>query len=169
MFDVGFQEMLLIMVLALIVFGPSKLPELGKMIGRAMREFKRASDEFRTTVETNLNMNETDSPVPPVTSDQKPESTIAPPAPANMLITPASAPEDSETVAESGGVATERAVTGDPYWAQRGSRLFHSRECAWAARITEQERVNFKTVAEAKDQGYVACPVCEPWEVGFAP
>ena len=40
---------------------------------------------------------------------------------------------------------------------------------ARVARITEQERVNFKTVAEAKDQGYVACPVCEPWEVGFAP
>jgi len=38
-----------------------------------------------------------------------------------------------------------------------------------SAPITEQERVNFKTVAEAKDQGYVACPVCEPWEVGFAP
>ena len=64
MFDVGFQEMLLIMVLALIVFGPSKLPELGKMIGRAMREFRRASDEFRSTVETNLNIHDVDVPSP---------------------------------------------------------------------------------------------------------
>ncbi len=168
MFDVGFQEMLLIMVLALIVFGPSKLPELGKMIGRAMREFKRASDEFRTTVETNLNMNEIDARVIPAASEQKPESTIAPPAPANMLIARASTPEGSGTVVESGGVATERAVTGEPYWAQRGSRLFHSRDCAWAARIAEEERVNFNTVAQAKDQGYVTCPVCEPWEAGFA-
>ena len=54
MFDIGFQEMLVIGVLALLVFGPGKLPELGRMIGRALREFRRASDEFRSTVETNL-------------------------------------------------------------------------------------------------------------------
>jgi Tat protein translocase TatB subunit len=66
MFDIGFQEMVLIMVLALLVFGPSKLPELGKMIGRAMREFRKASDEFRTTVETNLKINEIDDPPPPI-------------------------------------------------------------------------------------------------------
>ena len=58
MFDVGLQEMLLIGVIALLVFGPSKLPELGRMLGRAMREFRRASDEFRQTVETNLHIND---------------------------------------------------------------------------------------------------------------
>src|SRR5205809_4708037 len=57
MFDIGLQEMLVIGVIALLVFGPSKLPELGRMVGRAMREFRRASDEFRQTVETNLNLN----------------------------------------------------------------------------------------------------------------
>jgi sec-independent protein translocase protein TatA len=41
MFDIGFQEMLVIGVLALLVFGPGKLPELGRMIGRALREFLR--------------------------------------------------------------------------------------------------------------------------------
>ena len=60
MFDIGFQEILLIGVLALLVFGPSKLPELGRMVGRAMREFRRASDEFRSTVETNLHINDPD-------------------------------------------------------------------------------------------------------------
>src|SRR6266511_3705370 len=65
MFDIGLQEMLVIGVLALLVFGPGKLPELGRMVGRAMREFRRASDEFRSTVETNLHMNEVDvSPSP---------------------------------------------------------------------------------------------------------
>ena len=63
MFDIGLQEMLVIGVLALLVFGPSKLPELGRMVGRFMREFRRASDEFRSTVETNLNMNDLD-PLP---------------------------------------------------------------------------------------------------------
>ena len=65
MFDIGLQEMLLIGVIALLVFGPTKLPELGRMVGRAMREFRRDSDEFRSTVETNLNMNDLDPPRPP--------------------------------------------------------------------------------------------------------
>src|ERR671924_1864116 len=60
MFDIGLQELIVIGVLALLVFGPSKLPELGRMFGRAMREFRRASDEFRTTVETNLKINDPD-------------------------------------------------------------------------------------------------------------
>ena len=65
MFDIGLQEMLIIGVIALLVFGPSKLPELGRMFGRAMREFRRASEEFRSTVETNLNMNDLDPPPVP--------------------------------------------------------------------------------------------------------
>ena len=44
MFDIGLQEMLVIGILALLVFGPSKMPELGRMVGRALREFRRASD-----------------------------------------------------------------------------------------------------------------------------
>src|SRR5207248_1991387 len=63
MFDIGLQELLVIGVLALLVFGPSKLPELGRMFGRAMREFRRASDEFRSTVETNLKIHEDLEPV----------------------------------------------------------------------------------------------------------
>jgi len=65
MFDIGLQEMLVIGVLALLVFGPSKLPELGRMVGRTLREFRRASDEFRTTVETNLNFHDLDPPPAP--------------------------------------------------------------------------------------------------------
>ena len=63
MFDIGLQELVLIFVIALLVFGPKNLPQLGRSLGRAMREFKRASDEFRSTIETNLEMNEPD-PVP---------------------------------------------------------------------------------------------------------
>src|SRR5216110_4107271 len=82
MFDIGLQEMLVIGVLALLVFGPSKLPELGRMVGRALREFRRASDEFRTTVETNLNLNDLDpisqpSTVPSVET-APPTATIMP-------------------------------------------------------------------------------------------
>jgi sec-independent protein translocase protein TatA len=45
----GWQETIFIFVLALLVFGPKKLPELGKTIGKAMTEFRRASSELRST------------------------------------------------------------------------------------------------------------------------
>ena len=63
MFDIGLQELVLIFVIALLVFGPKNLPQLGRSLGRAMREFRRASDEFRSTIETNLKINEPD-PLP---------------------------------------------------------------------------------------------------------
>ena len=63
MFDIGLQELVLIFVIALLVFGPKNLPQLGRSLGRAMREFRRASDEFRSTIETNLKINEPD-PIP---------------------------------------------------------------------------------------------------------
>jgi TatA/E family protein of Tat protein translocase len=47
----GGPELFLIMVVALIVFGPRKLPEIGKSLGRMMNEFKKASNEFRQTLE----------------------------------------------------------------------------------------------------------------------
>jgi Tat protein translocase TatB subunit len=156
MFDIGLQEMLVIGVLALLVFGPSKLPELGRMVGRAMREFRRASDEFRSTVETNLHINDLDPPPPaPV-----PDPLIAP-APAAMAALPS---ETESAIAESAGAVAIAEEHGEPFCAQRGSRIFHRRECTWTRRIPEPERVYMKTVTEAREAGLSTCPVCEPWE-----
>jgi|SRR5262245_55957285 len=47
----GMTEIMVIMVIALIVFGPRKLPELGKSLGQAMAQFRRASDDFKRTWE----------------------------------------------------------------------------------------------------------------------
>src|SRR5215468_4486975 len=47
----GMPEMLLILVVALVVFGPRKLPELGKSLGQAMAQFRRASEDFKRTWE----------------------------------------------------------------------------------------------------------------------
>jgi len=47
----GMPEVLLILVIALIVFGPRKLPELGKSMGQAMFQFRKASDDFKRTWE----------------------------------------------------------------------------------------------------------------------
>ncbi|NOS36261.1 MAG: twin-arginine translocase TatA/TatE family subunit, partial [Deltaproteobacteria bacterium] len=44
MFGIGFTEIVVILVIALIVLGPEKLPELAKALGRAMREFRTATD-----------------------------------------------------------------------------------------------------------------------------
>ncbi len=54
MFGLGFPELLLIFVIALIVFGPKKLPELGRSIGRAMAEFKKASEEFKESMQAEM-------------------------------------------------------------------------------------------------------------------
>jgi Tat protein translocase TatB subunit len=155
MFDIGFQELVLIFVIALLVFGPKNLPQLGRSLGRAMREFRRASDEFRNTIETNLQMNEID---PPPTLQPAIETPPAEPVAAEVAATPGELTEPA-----AGGEATEE-TSGEPYLAQRGARLFHSRQCAWVKRIAEPERVYFKRVADAREAGFLSCPTCDPWE-----
>ena len=51
MFNIGFPELLIILAIALIIFGPNKLPELAKGLGRAMREFKKATEEVKESFE----------------------------------------------------------------------------------------------------------------------
>jgi TatA/E family protein of Tat protein translocase len=51
MFGIGMPELLLILAIALIVIGPKKLPDLAKSLGRAMREFKRATSDFKDSLE----------------------------------------------------------------------------------------------------------------------
>ncbi len=158
MFDIGLQEMLVIGVLALLVFGPSKLPELGRMVGRTLREFRRASDEFRTTVETNLNFHDIDPPpAPTVSASSDTVTTTATTAPATV---------DGALTAGETGVTTTTATDepAEPFCAQRNGRLFHRSDCAWVRRIPELDRVYMKRLSDALDQGYVKCPVCEPWE-----
>jgi len=52
--NLGFPEMLFIFLLALIIFGPKKLPEIGRQIGRALNEFRRASNEFKAQIESEI-------------------------------------------------------------------------------------------------------------------
>ena len=54
----GMQEMLIIMGVALIVFGPRKLPQIGKTLGRSLAEFRRTSSELRNTLEREVEMEE---------------------------------------------------------------------------------------------------------------
>jgi TatA/E family protein of Tat protein translocase len=52
--NLGFSEMAFIFLLALIIFGPKKLPEIGRQIGKALAEFKRASNEFKWQLEAEM-------------------------------------------------------------------------------------------------------------------
>lgn len=54
----GMQELIIIFVIALLVFGPRKLPELGRSLGKSLGEFKRASNELRNTLEEEVRVEE---------------------------------------------------------------------------------------------------------------
>lgn len=51
MFNLGFAELFLILTVALVIFGPSKLPEVGKTMGKAINEFKKASRDVQKEIE----------------------------------------------------------------------------------------------------------------------
>ncbi len=56
--SIGPTELLLIFIIALLVFGPKKLPEIGKTVGKAIREFKKASDEIKGRIEEEIQASE---------------------------------------------------------------------------------------------------------------
>ena len=56
--NIGLPEMMIIMVVALLVFGPKKLPEVGRSIGKAMREFKKSTEEIKEKFEEQIRADE---------------------------------------------------------------------------------------------------------------
>ena len=58
MFNMGVPEILIILAVALIVFGPRKLPEIGKTLGKALGEFRKATDDLKKTIEREVRIEE---------------------------------------------------------------------------------------------------------------
>jgi TatA/E family protein of Tat protein translocase len=62
----GLPELLMIFAVALIVFGPRRLPEIGKTIGKALNEFKKATDDLKNTIEREVEVEETRRMISPL-------------------------------------------------------------------------------------------------------
>ena len=69
--SIGMPEMIIILVIALIIFGPRKLPELGRSLGRSINEFKKASNELRNTLEEEIRVEESKEQRAKMEADQK--------------------------------------------------------------------------------------------------
>jgi TatA/E family protein of Tat protein translocase len=98
--SLGLPELLMIFVVALIVFGPRKLPEIGKTLGKALGEFKKASDELKNTIEREVHVEELKdlknlnvmSPPSDTTVSRAEPAAIAAPEPPAAPAAPAPAP-----------------------------------------------------------------------------
>jgi sec-independent protein translocase protein TatA len=82
--SIGMPELIIILVIALIIFGPRKLPELGRSLGKSIGEFKRASNELRSTLEEEIRIEEqrerTTTAAPATPAAATPPSPTPPPA-----------------------------------------------------------------------------------------
>ena len=95
---IGMPEMVIIAVIALIIFGPRKLPELGKSLGKSIAEFKRASNELKNTLEEEIRTEELQEARK---SAQIPPTAATPPSPPSPAPVTTTAPEGETTPRES--------------------------------------------------------------------
>jgi sec-independent protein translocase protein TatA len=84
--SIGMPELIIIFVIALIIFGPRKLPELGRSLGKSLAEFKKASNELKSTLEEEIRLEEQRSTLEEKKAAQAAQSVTAPPANPTPLV-----------------------------------------------------------------------------------
>ncbi len=104
--SIGMPELVIILVIALIIFGPRKLPELGRSLGRSLGEFKKASNELQRTLDEEIKVEETKEQRAKIRAEQdsaiaaaQPSTPAAPAAPAGDPVAGA----DGDTVSRTTG------------------------------------------------------------------
>lgn len=99
--SLGVPEILFILVVALLVFGPRRLPEIGRTIGRALGEFRRATTDLKRSIDTEVTLEEVRQVPPASTSGQAARTPVepaakpsaeTPPVPISPVRTPAAQP-----------------------------------------------------------------------------
>ncbi len=111
MLNIGPPELLLVLVIALIVVGPKKLPELARTIGRGLSEFRKVQDEVKDMVKLDLSMDPVTTPKPPPTPHRTPRpASLAPEASSDAPETVAAV---SDASASDGSDDTETADDED--------------------------------------------------------
>jgi TatA/E family protein of Tat protein translocase len=107
MFGLGVPELIFILLLALLIFGPKKLPEIGRTLGKGMSEFRKASNELTRSLNAELALDET--PVPPQVRASRPTPVATEPRPAATPLI-AAAPDLPLSTEQS----TEEAAASTP-------------------------------------------------------
>ena len=103
MFGIGMPEMLMILAIALIVIGPKKIPDLAKSLGRAMREFKKATNELKESIAIDEDLTDVKKAFDDINTDIKETVDITAPPKEK----PPSVSDDTETQTGESHVETE--------------------------------------------------------------
>ena len=115
MFGLGFGEIVIIAILALLLLGPDRLPDAAKALGKGLREIKKATDDLKDQVEKEINLKEI--------LDEKPKPALVPPVPARPIPGPSGPPPAATAenvpgleaaLAEPITVAEEYSVPAEP-------------------------------------------------------
>lgn len=109
--SVGMPELIIIMVIALIIFGPRKLPELGRSLGKSIGEFRKASNELKSTLEEEIRLEEQREQRAKMEAEQASAVAAANPGSAATAEEPTIIPHSVEQTSEP---TVSRTNTGTP-------------------------------------------------------